>query len=110
VLFVLVLIALTSFAAWLFAVRILGLSPGRLLPALGLAAEAVGMALVFVVVNAATAVLIVLVARLVLDRHVSLYVAGDTLLITASLGQGLALACWCAASTRTTDKSSGTLE
>ena len=92
--FVLVLVALTSAAAYLVGAKGWGLSRSGLRPAVGRMLEYVGVTLLFFVVNLAIGVIGILVVR-VLTRHVlSLYLADNVALLVVSLLQGLVFQSW----------------
>jgi len=92
--FVLVLVTLSSAAAYLVGAKGWGLSRSGLRPAVGRMLECVGAMLVFFVGNLAIGVIVILAVR-VLTRHVlSLYLADNVALLVVSLLQGLVFQSW----------------
>src|SRR5439155_22486569 len=76
--FIAALAGLTSIGAYYFGARTLGLSSARLGAAIGKLLESVGIVLIFLAVNLATAVSIVLAMRGLTGAFVSAYVTDDT--------------------------------
>jgi len=89
-----VLVGFTSLAAYMIGTRALGLSSGGIGQAVGKMLEALGTALVFVIVNLVTGIIGVLAARAVTGEFVSLYLAADPTLLPLSLLQGLTFQWW----------------
>jgi hypothetical protein len=92
--FVPLLIALTSVGAWAIGARGLGLASRRLGRAGGRMLESLGLIVVFFVANLSVAGLVILTARSVGPRFVSLYLADDVTLLALSVFQGLAFQAW----------------
>jgi hypothetical protein len=98
--FIAALAGLSSIGAYYFGVRVLRLSSPSLGAAIGKMLESVGMVLIFLAVNLATAVLIVLAARSLTGMFVSAYVTDDAVWLGLSLIQGLAFQWWRGVSTQ----------
>jgi hypothetical protein len=92
--FILALAGGTSLAAFFFGVKGLRLSGSRLGAAIGKTFEAVGTTFVFLAINLAVAVIIVLTVRGLTGTHVSVYVTDDSVWIGLSLLQGLTFQWW----------------
>ena len=92
--FIAALAGLTSIGAYYIGARTLGLSSARLGAAIGKMLESVGIVLIFLAVNLATAVAIVLAMRDLTGAFVSAYVTDDTVWVGLSLIQGLAFQWW----------------
>lgn len=92
--FIAALAGLSSIGAYYFGVRVLRLSSASLGIAIGKMLESVGIVLLFLAVNLATAVLIVLAARSLTGMFVSAYVTDDAVWLGLSLIQGLAFQWW----------------
>jgi hypothetical protein len=92
--FIAALAGLTSIGAYYFGARTLGLSSARLGAAIGKMLESVGIVLIFLAVNLATAVAVVLAMRGLTGAFVSAYVTDDTVWVGLSLIQGLAFQWW----------------
>jgi hypothetical protein len=92
--FIAALAGLTSIGAYYFGARTLGLSTAGLGAAIGKMLESVGMILIFLAVNLATAVTVVLAVRGLTDAFVSAYVVDDAVWLGLSLIQGLAFQWW----------------
>ncbi|PYN21668.1 MAG: hypothetical protein DMD99_19190 [Candidatus Rokuibacteriota bacterium] len=92
--FILALAGLTSVGAYFFGIGRLGLSSGSFGAAIGKMLEAVGTTLVFLAVNLAMAVTIVLAVRGVTGSFVSVYVTDDAVWMGLSLLQGLTFQWW----------------
>jgi hypothetical protein len=86
-------IGLTSAAAYMLGVRVLGLRAGGLARAGGAMLEVVGLVVIFLAINAATATTIILGSPLV-GARLSLYLATETLWLVLSLLQALVFAAW----------------
>lgn len=91
---VLILVAVTSCAAYVAGAVGFRLSRAGLLPAVGRALECVGLSLVFLVANLFAGVLAVLALRVLTQESVSLYLLGDEALPVLSFLQGLTFAYW----------------
>jgi hypothetical protein len=92
--FVLVVVGLTSVAAYLFGIARLGYSMSGLWLALGKACEGVGLTLVFSVVNLAVAMSAILAMRSFSGQFVSLYIASDITFLMLSWLQALTFQAW----------------
>ena len=92
--FILLLVGLTSAAAYWVGVKGLGLSGRGLRRAVGKVLECLGTMLVFLVCNIAVGMIIILAARVVTREFVSLYLINHEVLVILSLLQGLAFLCW----------------
>jgi len=92
--FLLVLIALTSAGAWAVGARRLGLDPRALGAAAGRLLESLGVIVIFLAANLLVAGLLILTARSVGPRFVSLYLADDVIVLVLSVLQGLAFQAW----------------
>jgi hypothetical protein len=92
--FIPVLVGVTSFAAYLAGTRGLGLSGRGIRTAVRKMLECLGMILVFLGLNVATGVIVILAARALTGGFVSLYLAADATLLGLSLIQGLAFQWW----------------
>jgi hypothetical protein len=95
--FIAALAGLTSISAYYFGARVLRLSSPRLGAAIGKMLESIGTILIFLAVNLAIAVLIVLAVRSFTGLFVSAYVTDDAVWLGLSLIQGLAFQWWRAA-------------
>jgi hypothetical protein len=95
--FIAALAGLTSIGAYYFGARVLRLSSPSLGAAIGKMLESIGAILIFLAVNLATAVLIVLAVRSFTGLFVSAYVTDDAVWLGLSLIQGLAFQWWRAA-------------
>ena len=95
--FIAALAGLTSIGAYYFGARVLRLSSPSLGAAIGKMLESIGMILIFLALNLATAVLIVLAVRSFTGLFVSAYVTDDAVWLGLSLIQGLAFQWWRAA-------------
>lgn len=92
--FMLALVAVTSLGAYLLGAKGLKL-PGRAIrKAIGKMLECLGMMFVFLGINIAVGVIVILAARAVTGEFVSLYLASDGTLLVLSLIQGLAFQWW----------------
>lgn len=98
--FILVLVGLTSVGAYLVGARALGLSGSGVREAIGAMFECVGMTLVFLVVNLALGMVVILAARQFTRGFVPLYLAADEAFLALSLLQGLTFRWWQEASRR----------
>jgi len=92
--FLLVLIALTSTGAWAVGARRLGLDSRALGAAAGRLLESLGVIVIFLAANLLVAGLLILTARSVGPRFVSLYLADDAIVLVLSVLQGLAFQAW----------------
>ena len=92
--FVLLLAAFTSVAAYLGGVRRLGLSPLALRAAVLSALQFVGMGIVFLVVNLAVGLVAVFAIRSFTAGFLSVYLLNDPILILLSALQGITFECW----------------
>lgn len=90
---VLVTIALTPMAMWWLVPRS-GRSAQALRGAVARSLEAIGAACLFFIGNLAVAVALVLAARRAGLESLSLYMAGDVILLLLSLAQGIMLVAW----------------
>jgi hypothetical protein len=93
-LFILGLAVLTSFSAYFFAIVWLGLPVGQLRTAVGKMLESVGMTLVFLAINLAVTVTVVLTVRGLTATFVSVYIGDDVALVGLSALQSLTLQWW----------------
>jgi hypothetical protein len=92
--FILILVGATSLGTFLLGVKGFGLPVSRLRQAMAKICEALGLMVVFAVVNLAAAMLAVLTVRWLTGWFVSLYIAADmTLLLLAAL-QALVFQAW----------------
>ena len=91
---VLTLLIVTSIGALLVGTRGLGFRRADLRPAIGKAIECVGSMMVFLAVNAAVGLVVILVGRSITGVFVSTYSVGDAILLGASFLQGLVFHCW----------------
>jgi hypothetical protein len=96
--FLLMLIALTSAGAWVVGARRLGLESRALGAAVGRLLESLGVIVVFLAANVLVAGLLILTARSLGPRFVSLYLADDVIVLVLSVLQGLAFQAWRGAS------------
>jgi hypothetical protein len=110
--FIAALTGLTSIGAYYFGARALGLSSASLGAAIGKMLETVGIVLIFLAVNLAMALMIVLMARGVTGSFVSTYLTDDVVWLGLSLIQGLAFQWWRGLSTnpRSADPRSAALD
>lgn len=92
--FVLVMVALTSLATYIFGVKGLRLHSLSLRRGLGNTCEVVGLTLIFCIANLSVGIIIVFAARLSMGRFVSLYHLSDITLLALSLLQALAFQSW----------------
>ena len=92
--FIAALAGLTSIGAYYFGARALGLSSASLGAAIGKMLETVGIVMIFLAANLATAVVVVLVVRGLTGKFVSAYVSDDVVWLGLSLIQGLAFQWW----------------
>jgi hypothetical protein len=92
--FVLVLVGVTSVAAYLAGTAVLGCSPARVRHAFGKMLECIGIAIVFFAVNVAVGVAITLASRTIFHRFMSMYLSNDISLLVLSLLQGLLFLFW----------------
>lgn len=92
--FILVVIGLTSLAAYLVGAKWFGLSWHVLRSAVGRMFECIGIMLIFCVVNLAVVVITILTIRSLTDRFLPLEIASDLTLPALSLLQALILQWW----------------
>lgn len=92
--FVLILVALTSLGLWWSGAKLFGFSAGSLRLACGKVLESVGFTLLFLALDLAVAVVVILVARVALGQFVSLYYAADATLFVLAPLQGLTFQWW----------------
>ena len=92
--FIAALAGLTSIGAYYFGAQVLRLSSPRLGAAIGKMLESIGTTLIFLALNLAAAVLIVLAVRSFTGLFVSAYVTDDAVWLGLSLIQGLAFQWW----------------
>jgi hypothetical protein len=92
--FLLMLIVLTSAGAWVVGARRLGLDSRALGAAVGRLLESLGVIVIFLAANVLVAGLVILTARSVGPRFVSLYLADDAIVLVLSALQGLAFQAW----------------
>lgn len=88
------LAVLTSIGAYILAVRVWTWRSRALWPALRRALEVIGAASIFLAVNFAVGLLIVLVVRSMSGRFISAYVLNDTTLVVMSVLQGMVWSFW----------------
>lgn len=93
-LLILLLIGITTAAAYVVGVRSLGLRRACLRAALGKSLECIGVALIFLVVNTALGFIVVLTLRALAPTFVSLYVVTDLSLAVLSGVQAIAFQAW----------------
>jgi hypothetical protein len=93
-LFLLLVVALTSLGAGLLGVRSLGLRPDRLGAAVRGLCQLAGAALVFLALNVAVGLTVVLVARGILGVFLSVYLLDDVYLPLLSLIQAVIFESW----------------
>jgi hypothetical protein len=91
---ILVVVGLTSVAAYAVGRRVLGCSRDGLRPALGRAAEGVGLTVAFLALNLAIGFALVRALPLATGHFVSVYVLEDATLLWLSAGQGVAFRWW----------------
>ena len=96
--FLLVLIGLTSAGAWAVGARRLGLDTRALGAAAGRLLESLGVIVIFLGANLLVAGFLILTARSVGPRFVSLYLVDDVVVLALSVLQGLAFQAWRGAS------------
>ena len=92
--FILALAGLTSLGAYFIGIGRLRLQRDCFGAAVGKMLDAVGASLIFLVVNLAAAVIIVVAVRAFTGTFVSVYGAADTVWVGLSLVQGLVFHCW----------------
>jgi hypothetical protein len=92
--FIATLAGLTSIGAYYFGARALGLRTAGLGAAIGKMLESVGTILIFLAVNLAIAVTVVLAVRGLTGAFVSAYVVDDVVWLGLSLVQGLVFQWW----------------
>lgn len=88
------LVVVTSFAAWLLGARRRGLSRAGLGAAARATLETVGLSVLFLAANLALAALAVVLARAVTGRFVSIYAIDDLALVAVSFLQGVCFRWW----------------
>ena len=92
-LFLLGLTIATSLMAYLLG-RSLGLTPPPLAAAVARAFELIGMSMVFLALNIAAGLFLILAMRILTPLFLSVYVLNDVSLIGISLVQGLVFETW----------------
>jgi hypothetical protein len=92
--FILITTGLTSVGAYIIGVKWLRLSRYGLWLALGKTCEAVGLTLVFFLLNLTVGASVVFAGRFLMGTFVSLYRLSDVALIALSLLQALAFQAW----------------
>lgn len=92
--FLLVLVALTSGAAYFVGTRRLELPGSGLRRAAGRMFEGIGISLLFFVSNVLIGMLAAFLGRLFFQRFISLYLTDDAVLPVLSLFQGLVFQWW----------------
>lgn len=92
--FMLALVAVTSSGAYLLGAKGLKLPGSAIREAISKMLECLGMTFVFLGVNIAVGVIVILAARAVTGEFVSMYLASDGALLVLSLIQGLAFQWW----------------
>ena len=92
--FMAALAGLTSIGGYYVGIKLLHLPSVGLGAAIGKMLESVGMVLIFLTVNLALALMIVLLARGVTGAFVSAYVTDDSVWLGLSAIQGLAFQWW----------------
>ena len=98
--FVLILAGLTSVGTYIVGVRGLGLPRDGLRSAFGKACEAIGLTLIFFLLNLITGIIAILATRMFMGRFVSLYYLSDATLLVLALLQALTFQAWRAGSRR----------
>jgi hypothetical protein len=93
-LFVLGLIVVTSLAAYGIAVKRPGVKDKSLRAAFGEVMECLGTSSIFLAVNLVLSVALILIARGLTGRFVSLYMAADWMLLILSVLQGFVFQLW----------------
>jgi hypothetical protein len=89
-----VIVALTSWGAYLVATRRIGLLRSELRGAAAEALAYLGLAVVFLLVNFAVGTALILGLRFLTHRFISVYGVTDATLAILSLLQALVLHCW----------------
>src|SRR5438093_423515 len=92
--FVLGLAVVTSALAYVLAVRVFGASPRTLAGAALEALELLGMSAVFLALNLAVGLFVVLGTRTLTPAFISVYLLNDDTLLAISLLQGLVFGAW----------------
>ena len=92
--FLVVVVGLTSVGACVIGRSWLSLSWNNLRLALNVLLESVGVGLVFLAVNLAAGIVMILVGRLLLREFVTIYLVSDSTLLVLSLLQGLVFQWW----------------
>ena len=92
--FILIMTGLTSIGAYIVGVKWLRLSHYGLWLALGKTCEAVGLTLVFFLLNLIVGISVVFVGRSFMGAFVSLYHLSDVTLLALSLLQALTFQAW----------------
>ena len=88
------LVALTSWLAWFGGRRWLGLDEAAVRPALGRLLEGLGLAVAFYVLNLLAGIVVVVVLRKVTGLFISLYVNTDVTLLLLSVFQAVVFQWW----------------
>src|SRR5688572_26105408 len=91
--YILIFVALTSLILYTLGRR-RGWSTAALAGAVGRMLECLGLAVVLMVLNVATAALVILVARVVAGHFFSLYLATDLTLVPLSVAQAVLVQWW----------------
>ena len=92
--FLLALALATSVAAYALGICALGLSPGRLRPAVLFGLQLIGMSALFFLANLAIGLVCVLAVRGATGMFVSAYRLNDVALGALSVLQGVCFECW----------------
>ncbi len=90
----LVLVGLTSVAAYLVGGRALGLAPAQLREAGRQALECIGLTVVFLCANVTLGLSAILISRTLSAPFMSVYVLSDMSLVVLSALQGILFGCW----------------
>ncbi len=88
------MVGLTTVAAYLLGTHTLRLQRGKLRPAGMEALELIGLAIVFLVANLAVGICLILGARALSGRFLSVYWANDSTLGLLSILQAVVFHCW----------------
>ena len=89
-----IIVALTSWAAYLVATRRIGLRRSELRGAATEALACLGLAVVFLLVNLVVGTALILGLRALTGHFISVYVVNDATLAILSFLQALILHCW----------------
>ena len=93
-LFLPILIGFTSVSAFVVGTKTSRLSAGTLYKAVGKMLECVGLTITFGALNVMLGMLVALVTRLLASTFVSLYLAGDAVVLGLSLLQAITFQWW----------------